>query len=626
LSTRPIADATKLASVLSCIDEALARQGWAEHHDDISLIGGALAVASRKAAVGRKLLRKAIEGGKLDAEKIGAARLSIGDSFAKEHRFDSAADAYRAVLDDERLPSAENVAWAHYRLGSALLNLSRVEEGIEAFQRAAKARAALNLEGEPYATQTKAALKLQHLDLRRALVLFDEVAASIKPKTDVLRSLKGNALMCAARIRCLDLDEFDLALRDLAIAKPLLQQFFEDSEGYASALALEAHCYLQKNDAEAAARCQAERTAFLADRPHLLGGQVQRQLAGESASRPDELVAGRVALMQGIESLDKLTGADFLDKVEQLAAETLDPDDDERGFAAGMVLSFAGDRLVAEGKKERALEYYLRAVNVHPASFEHREELAVCLLNLGRFQEAVEVGLRLAIDNPASHVGSLICGVAGYRSGDYALADQMLHETLRRKPDQAVAKDLLEKTDLERLKLTLEGNPLPRALTRTFSPTTHRAFLDYLRDFAKRATLNADSFWKKRSEDKLVQNPENAGRALLAQDIAAVCRGAAIYKETILAGGRIDLILNVLGSEFVLELKMCGAGYPRDWAESGFEQLKQYMQARGATRSYLVVFDARASQEGDDALPSHVELGDGLVAFCVAINIRGMTK
>jgi tetratricopeptide (TPR) repeat protein len=435
--------------------------------------------------------------------------------------------------------------------------------------------------------------------------------------------------LSAARLRCLDLGSFEDALRDLMAAKPLLREFFEDSESFASAMALEMHCLQAKNDGAGAARAAAERAAFLSERPHLKADQIERALKREPERRTgaeDETIAGRIALVRGFDELEKLQGVAFLDKVEQLATETLHQSDEEATYITGMILSLAGDRLAGEGKKERALEYYLRAVAAHPASFEHRANVGLCLLNLGRFQEAAEVGLKLAVDDPGSHLGFLICGSAAYRSADYALSEQMLREALVRKPDQVLAKDLLGKTEQERLSLTLQGRPLPPTLVRTFSPTTHAAFLDYLRDFAKRARLNSDSFWKKRSEHKLVQNPESAGRALLAQDVTATCRTTAIYKETILAGGRIDLIMNVLGSEFITELKICGASYSQDWAEGGFDQLKQYMRERGATRAYLVVFDARADQGGDKALPTSSDVGDGMTVFCVAVNIRGMDK
>ncbi|MDV2442148.1 hypothetical protein QR665_22455 [Acinetobacter gerneri] len=90
-------------------------------------------------------------------------------------------------------------------------------------------------------------------------------------------------------------------------------------------------------------------------------------------------------------------------------------------------------------------------------------------------------------------------------------------------------------------------------------------------------------------------------------------------KESILAGGRIDLIVNILGNEFIIELKMCGNGYSKTYAEGGFEQLKSYMTNRNATRSYLIIFDSRVKQTGKDALPSEHDLGNGQLAFCMGL-------
>jgi hypothetical protein len=69
---------------------------------------------------------------------------------------------------------------------------------------------------------------------------------------------------------------------------------------------------------------------------------------------------------------------------------------------------------------------------------------------------------------------------------------------------------------------------------------------------------------------------------------------------------------------------MCGAGYSRNYAEGGFSQLKDYLRERNVTRGYLVVFDARVNQAGDDALPTQLDLGDGFFAYCTQINIRGI--
>ena len=113
---------------------------------------------------------------------------------------------------------------------------------------------------------------------------------------------------------------------------------------------------------------------------------------------------------------------------------------------------------------------------------------------------------------------------------------------------------------------------------------------------------------------------------MLVQDLQATEPNARVYKESIIAGGRIDLITNILGNEFILELKMCGGNYPKSYAELGFEQLKSYMENRGALRSYLIVFDGRVNQDGENALPNEIDLGEGKIAFCIAVDIRSMKK
>ena len=69
------------------------------------------------------------------------------------------------------------------------------------------------------------------------------------------------------------------------------------------------------------------------------------------------------------------------------------------------------------------------------------------------------------------------------------------------------------------------------------------------------------------------------------------------YSEVQLSGGRIDIVLNLLGREYIIELKMCGSSYPRSYAEGGFQQLKEYMKQRRAEYGYLVVFDGRRHQQ-----------------------------
>ena len=138
-----------------------------------------------------------------------------------------------------------------------------------------------------------------------------------------------------------------------------------------------------------------------------------------------------------------------------------------------------------------------------------------------------------------------------------------------------------------------------------------------------RIERNSEAFWKSRKNRTFKESPEGIGKALLVQDFS---RDPAyrIYNEVQLRGGRMDLTLNVYGTEYLLELKMCGGPYAKSYAERGFEQLEAYMKQRELMRAYLVVFDGRVSQSGDAAIPMEHELGSGRRIFCVACNVLGI--
>ncbi len=365
LSHHRIADAPDRDAVLSLVQQALARPEWSAHHAVIRVRGGLMASSSGATSAGRALLRQAIDSGSLDGDSLAGVRLAIGNSYAAEERHDAAADIYRAVLDDTDGVHTENVAWAHHNLGSALVASGRIDEGIDSYRKAGELRASGGDAEQPYATLAKAASRVEHHNLHRALAVFDEVRATIGETTERLRSLKGNVLLNAARIRCHDLCRFDEALRDLAAAKTLLREFHEDADTLASAMKLEQFCYEAKGDTEQAAKLAEEHARFLADRPHLKTAQIESALKGETLPAGQEIspeIRGRIKLMDEFSKLEALQGSEFIDKIESLANETLQQDDDERPYISGVLLAYAGERLTRTGRTERAQEYYLRAV------------------------------------------------------------------------------------------------------------------------------------------------------------------------------------------------------------------------------------------------------------------------
>ena len=67
-----------------------------------------------------------------------------------------------------------------------------------------------------------------------------------------------------------------------------------------------------------------------------------------------------------------------------------------------------------------------------------------------------------------------------------------------------------------------------------------------------------------------------------------------VFTELAAGAGRLDLLLKLAGGlSVIVELKMCGGGYPSSYAAAGQDQILHYMENRDVKLGYLVIFDAR---------------------------------
>ncbi|MBA7526499.1 hypothetical protein ES705_18661 [subsurface metagenome] len=62
--------------------------------------------------------------------------------------------------------------------------------------------------------------------------------------------------------------------------------------------------------------------------------------------------------------------------------------------------------------------------------------------------------------------------------------------------------------------------------------------------------------------------------------------------------GFIDLFISFLGQIYIIEIKIIGVSWGIGWAESGIQQLKEYMDAHDQNESYLLILDGRKSDRG----------------------------
>jgi tetratricopeptide (TPR) repeat protein len=629
LSLCPIEDGDKRKLVVELSQQALARGDWSEHHQSIALVTAHICRQANDTTAARTLLRRIIDG-KDSTDKLQITlQLELANTYATEERFDPAIEIYRGLLEAKVDVDKKTWAWIHHNLGMVLTKKGDIAAGLPLLREAGRIRKDAGEPDEPWRTLGTAASAIERHHLREAISLYDEIAQGLEEaKEPTLLRIRGHVLFAAARLWCNEFERHEYALERLRKMEGALAQFHEDEETLASAMMLEAICHQALGNSEAAETAKGKRRDFIERRPHLLSAQLEKLLADPTAALAEASVTNPapsqlVELLRDMETLKGLSESSMADKLEAMVESVRSWRNHDSPALEALLLEYGGIVLAERGRKERALQFFLRAVAAHPGSLDRRTRLAMHLHNMSRIPEAIEVARTIARDNPDSHIGFLLAGAAAYRGADYRLAETMLGQALTLSPGDAIASELLEKTKKESLHRVLQAVPSEIPLTGESAPTTHGAFLAYLRGFTTRARLNAESFWKAHSKGKLVENPENAGRALFAQDLVATCRSAAIYKETILPGGRIDLVANILGTEFIVELKICGPGYSKAYAEGGFDQLRKYLAAREQTRGYLVVFDGRADQDGPAGIPDKVDLGDGLLVFCVVVNIRG---
>ncbi|MEY3091060.1 MAG: hypothetical protein RL113_1376, partial [Pseudomonadota bacterium] len=111
-----------------------------------------------------------------------------------------------------------------------------------------------------------------------------------------------------------------------------------------------------------------------------------------------------------------------------------------------------GNDLFNENKKEEAIEHFKKALEVQsdylPATFN----LAICLGDLDRFDEAEEI-LQEVIDKDASILGSYeSLGYIYYKKGDFPQARMQYLKILELEPNNTKAKNALEVLEREEKK------------------------------------------------------------------------------------------------------------------------------------------------------------------------------
>ena len=94
-------------------------------------------------------------------------------------------------------------------------------------------------------------------------------------------------------------------------------------------------------------------------------------------------------------------------------------------------------------------------------------------------------------------------------------------------------------------------------------------------------------------------HPEYIAQTNLSLFLEGFFGGISFVGREIASGeGYIDILVNFLGINYILELKIIGLTRSIGWAESGLSQLDGYMQNFDSNEAFLIVFDGRTSDRG----------------------------
>lgn len=298
-----------------------------------------------------------------------------------------------------------------------------------------------------------------------------------------------------------------------------------------------------------------------------------------------------------------LSDADRLSLLED-TVNRLDKAGVGEGAKEPVRLALAGE-LRRLGKPERAEEWYRKVLESNPFNTFAGQALVQSLWQREQWSDAAIV-LKKQIDLRGPMPG--LCYAYGRslsEGGNLSGALPVLTQALDLADDnpdlKKVINDLREKVVRQKLEIT--AAPAPVGAARAVTREEFDAALDefcYLISADQRMT-----FWvKKRNKHIWIPRPEKRAQEQLYLFLKTKF-GVRVepFQEIGSGAGRLDIYVLLHGGlAFILELKMCGAGYSANYAAAGETQLLHYMKNRRSNLGYLIIFDARATNNGQALL------------------------
>ena len=569
---------------------------------------------------------------------LAALKLLEADCVDRQGNILLARRMYETIKNELSGTPSSLLAHCHGYFAALLCDQGEFVAACREYQLAGEMRAQEGKIYEPAITLVRAASVMErinaHYALKLALVAKNHLSLIREPERSGLtfRSLYGEVCFGIGRIYLDYLRMPGQALELLLEAEIHLRDITEYEESYPNLLFTIAHAYGSLRNAEKHDEYDSMAKDYLNTHKDLRVYKLYQAANGINVNIDATPKLASVASdLEFINLLSKNKNDD--EQLLGLIDERITQMKDMHGIRAKMqkstLMSHSATILWKLKQQKLAIEYQIKACAEYPANVNYRTKLGMYLISQQRETEALEIGIALVHDYPDDYRGYMISATALFNTDQFDDAEQFALKASDFVPERLDIKEFIKTTQEKRrknpFKTTIASHEkLADKVLKSTPPVGRTQFYEYLRGFSARIIDNTDVFWDSRKKRRWNQNPESIGKALLIQDLKSHGREFYTYSEVQISGGRIDIVLNLLGREYIIELKMCGPNYYGNYAEGGFQQLKDYMKQRRAEYGYLVVFDGRVHQTGTAAIPETIDLGDDMKAYAVAVNVLGV--
>jgi len=140
-----------------------------------------------------------------------------------------------------------------------------------------------------------------------------------------------------------------------------------------------------------------------------------------------------------------------------------------------------------------------------------------------------------------------------------------------------------------------------------------QSFSEFLDEFA---LIVSREYWQQFWSDignAFKPSPESIAKSNLGLFLTGRFTNVAFIGQELMAGnGFVDLLVNFFGLNYLVELKVIGLTKPISWAKSGIDQLNDYMRSYNLRTGYLVVYDGRKTDKGEQ-LADYYDVSNGRI-------------